>query len=437
MKKYRALVPIVMVVIMAASWYMLITNAAKVEAQYNEYLTAARGYAEDGITKYAIENYTLALEIKSSPELYKEVADYYKAQNKNDDYLDWCEDFLENYPKEAVAYECLIEAYAKDSDYKACYDLIYTAQKRNIKSDYINKISEEIKYVYKLDFSTYDDIGVYSNNFCAVNNKGFWGFVDRYGELRISTKYTNTGAYTQSAFASVVNQSGEAYFIDKSGSKVLVSKDQYSRFGLLVNNVIAAKKTDGKYTYLNNEFEVLFGDYEYASTMNNNRAAVKKDGQWYVINEKGEKVSSQTYVDIILDEKEIAFRNDRMFVSNTEGRYILVDGSGKQIGSLEFEDATLFMGEQPAAVKIGGKWQFINKEGKLVSDKSYEGAKSFLNGLAAVCINGKWGFVDEAENVVIEPKFQDASYFNEKGSCFVKMNDKWQLLKLYRLNREE
>ena len=126
-----------------------------------------------------------------------------------------------------------------------------------------------------------------------------------------------------------------------------------------------------------------------------------------------------------------------MFVSNTEGRYILVDGSGKQIGSLEFEDATLFMGEQPAAVKIGGKWQFINKDGKLVSDKSYEGAKSFLNGLAAVCINGKWGFVDEAENVVIEPKFQDASYFNEKGSCFVKMNDKWQLLKLYRLNREE
>ncbi len=435
MKKYRALVPIVMVVIMVASWYMLITNAEKVETQYNEYVTAARGFAEDGITKYAINNYTLALEIKSSPELYKEIADYYKGQNKKDDYLEWCEEFIDNYPKEALAYECLIDAYVMDSDYEACYDLIYTAQKRNIQSDYLTKIADEIKYVYKLDFSTYDDINVYSNNYCAVNNKGLWGFVDRYGEIRISTKYANTGAFTQSALASVVNQNEEAYFIDKSGSKVLVSKDQYSRFGLLVNNIIAAEKNDGKYTYVSNEFEVLFGDYEYASTMNNNRAAVKKDGQWYIINEKGDTIGSQAYMDIILDEKEIAFRNDRMFVSETEGRYILVDGSGTQVGTLEFEDATLFMGEQPAAVKIDGKWQFIDKDGKLVSDKSYEGAKSFMNGMAAVCIEGKWGFVDETENVVIEPKFQDASYFTEKGSCFVKMNDKWQLLKLYRLNR--
>ena len=436
MKKYRVLLPVVMVVVMVASWYMLVSNTAKVEAQYNEYLSAARGYAENGITKYAIENYLLALDIKSSPEIYKEVADYYKSQNKTDDYIDWCEDFLENYPKEVMAYECLIEAYANGSDYKACYDLIYTAQKRNLKSDFINKISDEIKYVYKLDFSTYDEIGVYSNNFCAVNNNGLWGFVDRYGELRVSTVYTSTGAYTQSAFASVVNQKGEAYFIDKSGSKVLVSKDSYASFGLLVNNTIAAKKTDNRYTYLNDKFEVLFGDYDYASTMNNSRAAVVKDGKWYVINEKGNNINSQSYLDVILDEKEIAYRNDRIFVSQEEGTYILVDGACKQIGTLVFEDAIPFMSEQYAAVKIDGKWMFIGKDGKLISDKTYEGAKSFSNGLAAVCIDGMWGFVDESENIVITPKFQDASYFNEKGSCFVKQNDKWQLLKLYRLNRE-
>jgi len=436
MKKYRSLVPIVMVVIMVASWYLLITDAAKVETQYNEYLVAARGYAEDGITKYAIENYTAALEIKSSPELYKEVADYYKSQKRDGDYLEWCEDFIEEYPKEALAYECLLRAYVEESDYEACYELIDTAEKRKIQSDYIDQIFEEIKYTYKLDFDRYDEVGVYSNNFCSVNTKGRWGFVDRYGRLRVSTKYVEIGAYTQSAVASVVTQDGNAYFIDKSGEKVKVSKVQYSCFGLLANNMIAAKKTDGKYTYLNDKFEVLFGDYEYASTMNNNRAAVKKDGQWYIINEKGETINSKAYLDVILDEKGIAFRNDRLFVSNTAGKYILVDGSGNRIGSLEFEDATLFMGGQSAAVKIGGRWKFINKDGALVSDKSYEGAKSFLNGLAAVCIDGQWGFVDEAESIVIEPQFQDASYFNEKGSCFVKTNDKWQLLKLYRLNRE-
>lgn len=437
MKNYRALVPLIMVIVMAASWYMLITNKAEVQSLYDEYLATARRFAEDGITKYAIENYTLALESKSSPELYKEIADYYKSQNKNSDYIDWCEDFLDVYPKEATAYECLIGAYAQEADYESCYDLIYAARKRSIQSDYIDKIAEEIKYVYKLDFSTYEDVGVYGNNFCAVNTNGLWGFVDRYGELRISTKYADTGAYTQSAFVSVVNQEGEPYFIDKSGAKVLVAREPYSSFGLLVNNIIPAEKTNGKYTYLNNEMEVLFGDYDYASTMNNSRAVVKKGEKWYIIDENGANIGSQSYLDVILDEKEIAYRNERMFVSKTEGKYILIDGLGNRIGSLEFEDAIPFMGEQYAAVKMNGKWKFIDKDGKPISDKTYEEAKSFLNGMAAVCKNGQWGFVDESENIVIEPKFQDASYFNEKGSCFVKLNDKWQLLKLYRLNREE
>ena len=60
-----------------------------------------------------------------------------------------------------------------------------------------------------------------------------------------------------------------------------------------------------------------------------------------------------------------------------------------------------------------------------------------MNGLAAVCIDGKWGFVDTDENIVIEPQFSGAKDFNEKGSCFVCVGNKWQLLKLYRLNREE
>ena len=46
-------------------------------------------------------------------------------------------------------------------------------------------------------------------------------------------------------------------------------------------------------------------------------------------------------------------------------------------------------------------------------------------------------FTCDNENVVIEPQFFGAKEFNEKGSCFVLTGDKWQLLKLYRLNREE
>lgn len=46
-----------------------------------------------------------------------------------------------------------------------------------------------------------------------------------------------------------------------------------------------------------------------------------------------------------------------------------------------------------AAVKINGKWGFIDKTGKMVIPATFSGAKDFSEGLAAVEINGKWGYI--------------------------------------------
>lgn len=437
MKKYRNFIPIVLTVLMVMSWVLLVKDAVAVENQYNSYLTEARKYAENGITKYAIENYEAALDIKDDVDIYVEVADYYKSQGKSNEYMAWCKAFFEKYPTNKKAYECILDGYLENKDYESCYDILETAEKRNVSSDYIKEIRNNIKYVYKLDFNTYDDVGIYSNNFCPVKSKDVWGFVDRYGNQRIACKYTNVGAYTQTNYVSVVNSDNEAYFIDKTGSKVLVSKEKYLQFGLLVDNIIATQKTNEKYTYVNSDFENLFGEYDYASTMNNGIAAVKVDEKWNIIDKNGKNVTNNSYVDVILDEKQIVFRSDRMFVATETDNYIMVDSSGKQIGSLVFEDAKLFASDAPTAVKIDGKWCYVDINGNLISDKTYSDARAFTNGLAAVCIDGKWGFIDESEAIVIEPVFFGAKDFNEKGSCFVQTGDKWQLLKLYRLNRED
>ncbi|MBE6961237.1 MAG: WG repeat-containing protein [Ruminococcaceae bacterium] len=436
MKKYRALIPIGMVVLMLASWYTLISDTAQVNAEYDHYLSEARRFAEDGITKYAIQNYTSALEIKSSAELYAEVADYYKTQGKSAECLAWCRELFEAFPTHPLAYDYLLNAYVDAGDYESCYDVLNVAAKRNISSEYMDQVNAELMYTFRLDFNTYSDVGIYSNNYCAVNNKDRWGFVDRYGNLRVACSYPQVGAYTKINFVSVVNPKGEAFFIDKTGSKVMVSKEPYQKFGLLVNGIIAAQRMDGKYIYVNDKFSVLFGEYDYASTVNNHVAAVKNGAAWQLIDAQGNAITNQTYLDVKLDEKQIAFRNDRLFVSTAPGKYIMIDAAGTQIGSLTFEDAQIFSGAAPAAVKIDGRWCFIGADGSLISNHKYDDARSYANGLAAVCIDGKWGFVDLNEDVVIEPQFYSAKDFNEKGSCFVKTGDKWQLLKLYRLNRE-
>lgn len=435
MKKYRVLLPIVMVILMVSSWYLLVSDSTQAEEEYNYYLDLARGYAEDGITKYAIENYELVLEKKSSPEMYVEIINYFITQDNASEYVSWSKCFFELYPTEPRAYDCLLDAYYKDGAYENCFDILETAEKRNVTSEYIEKVREESRYLFKLDYNTYVDVGIYSNNFCPIFSKDAWGFVDRYGKQHISCKYNQVGAYTQSKFVSVVNTDGDAYFIDKTGAKVLVSKEKYKSFGLLVNGIIAAEREDGKYVYVNQDFENLFGEYDYASTMNNGIAAVLTNEKWILIDANGKEITKNKYVDVKLDEKEIAYRNGRIFVAIDNEKYIMIDETEKQIGTHEFENARVFASEGPTAVEINGKWRFIDVEGNLISDKTYDEARSFNNELAAVCINGKWGFVDLEENVVIEPQFFNARDFNEKGSCFVMTGDKWQLLKIYRLNR--
>lgn len=435
MKNYRVLVPIVMVVLMGLSWYMMIDDAAKAESVYDGYLAEARKHAEEGVTKYAIENYRLALEEKSSPEIYREVAEYYKEKGTRSAYINWCEEFYDLYPTDVNSYECIVDAYLADEDYEACYDVLETAEKRQITSETLEQIKEEIKYIYEIDFTSFDEIGVFGYGLCAVKSKEVWGYVDRVGDQWIGCQFASAGTFSSEDRAPVVTRDGEAYLIDSTGAKVKVSKEKYKSFGLLTGNRCVAECEDGTYCYVDGELVKVFGNYDFATTINVGRGAVKSGEQWTLIDENGSPVSNDTYVDVKYDEKIICYRNDRIFAAKEAGKYILLDGSGKQVGKLVFEDAKVFAGDMPAAVKIGGKWCFINANGERISDKTYEDARSFSNGLAAVKINGKWGFVDETETVVIEPQFLDASDFNNRGSCFIKEDEKWQLLKLYRLNR--
>lgn len=437
MKNYRKIIPLALVVLMALACYSLVSNAVKENSDYNHYLSEARKYAELDITKYAIENYNKALSINPTPDVYVEVAEYYERQENSDTkLLNWCEDFFEKYPTNSRSYDCILKAYMKQKDYDSCFDVLSTAEKRNVSSEYIKSVKNELSYTFKLDFNTYDDVGIYGNGFCAVKSKDAWGYVDSYGNQKTPITYVSAAPFTKAEMAPVVDQKGECYFIDNTGSRVLASKEKYKSFGISSDDIIKVELENGKYSYCDSELNKLFGEYDDATAFNNGIAAVKEDGQWKIINNEGNAKSSTEYADVVADEKNIVFRNDRLFVGDGTG-YIMIDSSGKQIGNEKYENAHCFADSTYAAVENDGKWFFIDKNAKRLSDKTYEDARSYSNGLAAVKISGKWGFVDTDENVVIEQQFFGAKDFSEKGSCFIQTGDKWQLLKLYRLNREE
>lgn len=436
MKNYRLLIPVVLIVLMLASWYTLIADSAKLTNAYEDHLEEARGFAKTGVTKYALEHYQAALAVEDNPEIWTEVAAYLKENESQRKYSSWCEEYYDSHPMEPSAYDCMLDSYYTEKDYESCFDVLSVAKKRGLTSDKMEEIYHELEYVYEIDYSSYEAVGTFSDNLCPVRVKGQWGFVNRYGAQRVGCMYPEVGVFTNSGMAPVVEDDGDAFFIDEEGNRILATTEEFKRFGNLAEDKFAAQFPNGKYSYVNTKFEKLFGEYDYATTFNCGVAAVQSGGKWMLVDDSGKQVGNKQYLDIKLDEKEIACRYNRIFVSETKDQWILVDESGKRVGSDTYDDVFLFMEENATAVKKGGKWLFIDLNGKPISDKTYQEARPFSCGLAAVKISGKWGFVDESETVVIEPVFQAAKDFTAKGSCFISNGETWEMLKLYRLNRE-
>lgn len=98
----------------------------------------------------------------------------------------------------------------------------------------------------------------------------------------------------------------------------------------------------------------------------------------------------------------------------------------------KYQDAGPFM-EGLAAVKLGGKYGYIDMEGRSVIPYKYHTAGVFSEGLACVSMNGKYGYVDREGKQVIPYKFSDAGDFidgmaevifdGQRG--YVDKNGKW------------
>ena len=77
---------------------------------------------------------------------------------------------------------------------------------------------------------------------------------------------------------------------------------------------------------------------------------------------------------------------------------------------------TKFGEEALAAVKIGGKYGYINPTGEFVINPQFGNAGRFSEGLAHVDIGVfgyKWGYINKAGERVIKPQFYRAESFSE------------------------
>lgn len=96
--------------------------------------------------------------------------------------------------------------------------------------------------------------------------------------------------------------------------------------------------------------------------------------------------------------------------------------SGKQPEDI-FEDVDAFEGGF-AIVILNDKYNFINTEGRLISNQWFDYVGYFYKGFAKVILNGKYNFINTEGRLISNQWFDYALGFNE-GFAEVKLNGKW------------
>ena len=273
----------------------------------------------------------------------------------------------------------------------------------------------------------YEDISYNSyNNVFIVQRNGKQGIVDKEGNIKLDTKYTDIkfgGIYVN------VQEDGQKKVLDLNGNEI-------------TNGYISNMPTkDGQHSIVYGEDEiykiidnsgnvVVDKNYTYIEELDNNYFIVANYNNNGIIDLTGKSVVDLRYSSIFkLDNTELIQANDAStntinlinkdmeiivtmaeadievkdnyirIYSEEESKYF--DLTGKELSAQE-----VFPNNQLFAKKIDGKWGFVDKDGNLKVQNTYDLVTEFNEyGFAGIKIDGKWGVIKEDTTIAVEPKY--------------------------------
>lgn len=441
----KRLFPILFIFVTLIGIYYLFDSRATKIAEYNEKLAQARNAADKKIIVDAVAFYEEAIELIPNVDLYAEVADMYLDNGMNYEASKWYEnEMLSIYPKEPVTYLEGIKANIADHDYEEAFEIYDSYTNRKLYDERVESLIRTVWYSYELG-DTYDAVGAFSNisQLAPVCSEDKCGYQGVSGSMYLNVIYKSAGVCDE--IAPVVDESGNAFFIDDEGNVKLTAElfekedPSFGKIREFRGNedglVLATNGETWNYYYLDT-YQKAFGGYADAKVILNGIGAVADEtGAWALINNEGTLTTDFRYRDVLSDRKGYICKNSTIIVKEVD-KFYLVDSTGNRVSSQGYDDAHAFYDyDSLAAVKKGTEWLFVDETGKEYNLGKYDEADSFSNGLAAVAIDGKWGYIDMDGNFALDCQFEGAEPVSKFGVCFVSKNPgTYTFLKFYKDN---
>lgn len=193
-----------------------------------------------------------------------------------------------------------------------------------------------------------------------------------------------------------------------------VTADGYETFD---NDTIGVFKKDGKFGYYNVKTKeiVIAADYEKANQFSQGLAAVVKNGRVGFINQKDETVIGFDYA--YNKNRKYVFRYGYCAIANVEGKYGVIDLTGKWVIAPEYMDATVCKDYAIVKVKDSFNMQIdysghiqnghvVDKVDILWIEKADEYGNADFTNETKYCmytVNGRCGLMDCNGNILTAP----------------------------------
>jgi len=173
---------------------------------------------------------------------------------------------------------------------------------------------------------------------------------------------------------------------------------------------------DAKWGYIDTLGEMVV-DYKFDLVENysNNRAMVKLDGHWGMLDQDGNEVLATQYDDFDFLPNS---NNQLFYIAQHIRLHGAIDSNGKIIVPVKYTKVRDFNNKRVAVRNVYNRWGFVNQKSEEVIPCQYRQANDFSEGLAVVYKKGRWGAIDLAGQEVIKPQYARMGDFHE-GKAWV------------------
>lgn len=436
MKNNRGLLCVLILLLIAAGWNQVLGTLAAEKEAYQQACNMAEEKMNKGLYQEAIDYYEQALTYKKSPKLYENLLSvhkkYYKKEHSEtvkQNYIDALDKAAKIYPKKSQWWIDQMKLYLKGKDFEEANACLKRAESRGAKMEDLKEISSDIIYAFDMGYQLFPQYTEAVNGYYTVSSGTVWSSMDLDGEVLDDSDYFYMSRIGEDGIALQISEE-KSEFVDREKVVRGFCSKKVKEAGIYAEGKIAVIDKKDQYTYINLDGRSLDVKFEEAGAFQDGTAAVKKNGKWGIIDDKGNFIMNPEYQDIKLD-LALNYRSKGIVIAKQKGVYQFYDKDWKAIGDFSCEEADICLEDGVIAFAKNGKWGFVKMDGTILMEPQYEQAKSFSNGLAAVKKDGKWGFIDKDGQMVIEPQFLEAGYFNERGNCMVSLEEGYyRILKL-------